>query len=66
MVNGGPVKICEIFLGQPNKDMTPAKRKQLAVIMIDFLNLCQTRARRQQGHHHHSARQVPADVREVF
>lgn len=40
MVNGGPVKICEIFLGQQNKDMTPAKRKQLAVIMIEFLNLC--------------------------
>jgi hypothetical protein len=40
MVNGGPVKICEIFLGQQNKDMTSAKRKQLAVIMIDFLNLC--------------------------
>lgn len=41
MVNGGPVKICEIFLGQSNKDMTPAKRKQLAAIMIEFLNLCQ-------------------------
>merc|ERR1712000_384739 len=41
MVNGGPKTICEIFLAQPNKDMTPLKRQQLARIMEDFLVLCE-------------------------
>ena len=42
MVNGGPVKIAEIFLAKPNKDMDNAKREQLSSILLEFLRLCQT------------------------
>jgi len=40
MVNGGPIKICEIFLNPNNKDMTAAKRATLAKLMRDFVALC--------------------------